>query len=264
MNAPQVQQQLLRLTVPHWRSLCHELDLQVGGRKDEVTARVLAYLRSEEGRKRVHSSESSALLRFVGQVLGLPRPQGAKDPMQENGREVQCVCGGAVRKGPTLQCTRCTMWQHRACVGVAASMPVYECPACQLLLMEPLSPILDTVLEPSTAISPGVSAPREFPFIPKAKDRVNLDRPVQIRCIKLTASGYYQRWPREGTLLINNKIIEEFTSPPNMVESLIARKRWDRPYVVTNLVQGAQNQVAVMWEKLPLSPWWRPGARSLF
>lgn len=249
MNTPPVPPRLLKLTVPHWRALCHELDLQVSGIKDEVIVRVLAYLRSEEGRKRVHGSESSALLRHVGEVLGLPRPQGDKTPLQQNGREIRCLCNGAVRQGATILCTRCAMWQHRMCVSTAANMRVYECLTCQLAQIEPLQIVIDTILEPSAAIAPGCGSPRDFTYIPKAKDRVNIDKPVQMRCIKVTCNGFYQRWPKEGSLLVNNKILEEFISPPNMVESLIARRRWDRPFPISNLIPGAQNQVAVVKRK---------------
>lgn len=249
MNTTQVHPRLLKLTVPHWRALCHELDLSVSGRKDEVIVRVLAFLRSEEGRKRVHSSDSSTLLRHVGEVLNLPRPQGDKTPLQQNGREIRCTCGGAVRQGFTVLCTRCGLYQHRICIGAAASMSEYECLACQLSQLEPLQPVIDTIFEPSAAISPGGSIPHDFTYTLKAKDQENVDKLVQVRCVKITSNGFYQRWPKEGSLLVNNKILEDFVSPPNMVESLIARKRWDRPFVVNNLVPGAQNQVAVVKRK---------------
>lgn len=59
---------------------------------------------------------------------------GEEETDDEDDGEIKCVCGKAVDKGLMIQCEKCMIWQHGACLGIKKSKEVPEnwyCKACQ-------------------------------------------------------------------------------------------------------------------------------------
>ena len=200
------------------------------GRKADLRPRVLVYLQSEEGRRRVHSEEASQRLQQLGSMLSLQRPEGIES-------SVVCLCAGAVRTGELIRCALCGAEQHRKCVGSAALMPQYYCARCHLQAMEPLQPVLEVIIAPVACLAPGQS-PHLFPY--RHPDR---DAEVQIRSVRIDQSGYLQRWPHDCAIVINNVTVEEFRSDLRVLDG----RRRDVPLQVR--LRPGENSIAVVKRK---------------
>lgn len=222
--------QLYELGVADWRAFCTELHLNPVGRKAELRPRVLAYLQSEEGRRRVHNHEASQRLQHLGTVLNLQRPEGIPSTLA-------CLCAGAVRGGDLIRCTQCATEQHRKCVGNAALMPQYYCARCHMQSMEPLQPVLEVIFAPISCLAPGQS-PHVFPY--RNADR---EAEVQIRSVRIDQSGYLQRWPHDCAIVINNVTVEEFRSDLRVLDG----HRRDVPLKVR--LKPGENSIAVVKRK---------------
>ena len=232
-----------------WKDLARELGLSTSGSTDDIKARVLSHIRTDLN-TRCLADGGSAALRNLIKSLSLPMP-GVKIPSQ-NGYEpgFSCLCG-LVGAGTQVVCSRCKISQHRACMGKASQMKMYECPNCQLRQMEPFEQVLE-VLIPATFCSTqgSPSEARTFQYNSDTHYRLSdpsnsKPRSIQIRCIRLDSQGFVQHWPKDCTIYINSKAIYTISQPP----ASSTRKRKDTQLKLSNFPPGSQNSIMVMKQK---------------
>lgn len=236
--------QLQMITTLEWRKVCTELGVHQASRKEDMQRRIMGVMNTASGRAQVFRQGSSQIVRKVASILNIPVPRDKLEMALPAGVRLICLCttGDSSDKQELVTCVQCGTSQHRVCIGKASNMRQYHCPQCQLQALEPLNPIVTTILPASLC-----TANSRISFRYTGNDRENSDFRLQLRCIQLEETGFRQRWPKDGVIVLNNKILEDMTQQ----QGEITKRGKENPVTVKGLHQDAENQIAVVTKRDP-------------
>ena len=76
-------------------------------------------------------------------------------------------------------------------------------------------------------------------------DRASPQSRLQLRCIQLEESGYRQRWPKDGVVVLNNRVVEDLSQQ----QGEITKRGKESPVLIKGLNEDAENQIAVVTKR---------------
>ena len=236
-------QDLQSIPMLEWRKITTALGVKQAGKKEEVLKRVLAFVRTPEGRSQVYRQGELPFVRRLGSILNLPLPREQPDlDTLLTGIHVICLCTDKVAAPSDLiKCIKCGNSQHKECIGRLVAMQEYHCPQCQLQSIEPFDKVVLTVV-PATRVSANSR------MIFRYSDGENIDKKLQLRCVLFDENGFRQRWPKDCMVVLNKRLVEDF----GQIASNETKKRIrDYPLTVNGLNSDGENQIAVLSKKDP-------------
>lgn len=138
---------------------------------------------------------------------------------------MNCLCVESF-DSKAIECSCCLTTQHVSCMGESIMLKKYECPQCQLKLMDPYIDVCENILTPTLLImnskKKSVEASKHFVLtnsqisaIKEYQSSEISESPlfITIRCLKLDSTGYEHHWPLNGSLTVNGVKLKDFKIP---------------------------------------------------